>query len=458
MASILKSRFLKPQTRYQFLATIIVNIITFAHGIVLGWLSPTLTKIQTPDTPLDFEVNIDEISWLGSMLGLGSLSGNLVIVFLLERAGRKFFLYLLAVPYACLWILIYCASNVYFLYAARFLGGFTGGVSYVVLPIFISEIADTSIRGALTSILMLSVNLGILVGYIASSYLDYHVVPLVVSFLPIVYFLANLMLPESAPYLLKTNKLTAAEKSFRYYKNQRGDKQSSMETFEELRLAVLSQKMNGTSGITFKDFVTKPALKGFAAAFVLCTGFEFSNVFSFMNYMSDIFAKSGSILDVYTCTIIMGVVQVIGVYTSTIFVDIVGRRLLLLISTLGVGVGCIAFGCFTYFGELYDLHDFNWLPFVLMIFIIYVGNVGIMGLFFLVVCEVHPAKIRSVATSISIAFMGILVFVTLKLFPLLLHFWGISATMWFSAVSCLVTFVYILFLLPETKGKSMVEE
>lgn len=100
---------------------------------------------------------------------------------------------------------------------------------------------------------MLSVNLGVLIGYIASSYLDYHVVPLVAIFLTIIYFLANLMLPESAPYLLKKNKLTAAEKSFRYYKNQRGENQATMEIFEELKLAVLFQKMNGTSEITFKD-------------------------------------------------------------------------------------------------------------------------------------------------------------------------------------------------------------
>jgi len=32
-----------------------VNIITFGHGVGVGWLSPTLTKIQTPDSPLDFD-------------------------------------------------------------------------------------------------------------------------------------------------------------------------------------------------------------------------------------------------------------------------------------------------------------------------------------------------------------------------------------------------------------------
>jgi len=77
-----------------------VNIITFGHGVGVGWLSPTLTKIQTADSPLDFEVNLAQISWLGSMLGLGSLCGNLTIAMLIERAGRKFCLYLMAGPYA----------------------------------------------------------------------------------------------------------------------------------------------------------------------------------------------------------------------------------------------------------------------------------------------------------------------------------------------------------------------
>lgn len=123
-------------------------------------------------------------------------------------------------------------------------------------------------------------------------------------------------------------------------------------------------------------------------------GYQFSGVFSFINYMSDIFKASGSIVDVNTGTIIIGVVQIIGVYTSTILVDIVGRRVLMLISTLGVGIGCIAFGCFTLIGESYDLSDLNWLPLVLMIFISYVANIGLIGIFFLVLVELFPTKVH----------------------------------------------------------------
>ncbi|XP_062123495.1 facilitated trehalose transporter Tret1-like [Drosophila sulfurigaster albostrigata] len=459
MSRLLQSSLLSPKTRYQLLATIIVNISTFSHGVGIGWLSPTLAKIQSSNSPLSFQLTIDEISWLGSMLGLGSLCGNLTIGFLLERMGRKFCIYLLAVPYACLWILIYCASNVSFLYAARFLCGFTGGASYAVVPIYISEVANSDIRGALTSMVMLSVNLGILVGYILSTYLAYHVVPFLAIILPIAHFTANLLLPETAPYLLKQSRLLAAEASFKYYQNQRDDLEyNSKAEFEELRLAVDAQQASNTTALTYKDLITKPALKAFAGAFILLSGYEFGGIFSFVNYMSDIFKATGVLLDVNTWTIIIGVVQIVGVYTSTIFVDIIGRRILMLISTLGVGLGCIAFGFFTYYAQIYDLQYLNWLPLVLMVAIIYVGNVGISGIFFVVLVELFPAKIRSVCTSISVVFLSILVFVTLKLFPLLLHYFGISATMWFSASASLLTFVYFLLFLPETKGKSMITD
>lgn len=121
MTKFLENSLLNPNTRYQLLATIIgmsclkdncicslmfcftqqlVNIITFGHGFGVGWLSPTLTKIKGSDSPLSFHVGIDELSWLGSMLGLGSLCGNLTIAISLERLGRKFCIYLVAGPYA----------------------------------------------------------------------------------------------------------------------------------------------------------------------------------------------------------------------------------------------------------------------------------------------------------------------------------------------------------------------
>lgn len=262
--------------------------------------------------------------------------------------------------------------------------------------------------------MLLSVNAGTLVGYTLSTHLDYYVVPFVGISLPITYFIASLFLPESAPYLLRKSRVSAAKDSFKYYTNH---KHGINTEFEELRLAIDAQNKQNSTPLSYKDLsklstfyilrimiyisilisctlVTKPALKAFAAATVLSAGYQFSGVFSFINYMSDIFKESGSILDVNTSTIIIGAVQILGSYTSTIFVDTLGRRILMLISTLGTSLGCIVFGIFTYYAQQYDLSNFNWLPLVLMILIIYLANVGLIGLFFVVLVELFPVKVR----------------------------------------------------------------
>lgn len=78
---------------------ILVSTLTLAHGISLGWLSPTLSSLQTEMSPLNFTVNIDEASWIGSLLGLGSMCGNIAIGVLQNKIGRKKSIFLLALSH-----------------------------------------------------------------------------------------------------------------------------------------------------------------------------------------------------------------------------------------------------------------------------------------------------------------------------------------------------------------------
>lgn len=76
-----------------------VNLATFSHGLGIGWMAPTMRLLQTDESPLTFALIVEQISWIGSVLGVGSIIGNLVAGFLQDRVGRKPVLYGLAVPY-----------------------------------------------------------------------------------------------------------------------------------------------------------------------------------------------------------------------------------------------------------------------------------------------------------------------------------------------------------------------
>ncbi|TDG53575.1 hypothetical protein AWZ03_000390 [Drosophila navojoa] len=448
---------LSRRNRHQFLATFVVNISTFAHGIGIGWLSPVMRALQTPGSPLSFEVLVEEVSWIGSLLGIGSVVGNLLAGLLQDRIGRKPVILALTVPYVCFWLLSYFAQSVEYLYLARLLAGVTGGAGYIVLPIFISEISDAKIRGRLSSMVMLSVNMGILTGYILSTNVDYYVAPIFVLPLPVCYFISNLFLPETPFHLIKKGKFGAAEKSFRYYKNISDDDKSSMLEFEEMKLKLTKERALSVNAFNYKDFLTRPALKAYSMAILLIFTNQFTGTFCFASYMSDVFTLSHTTLDIGICTIIIGVVQIVGTYTTTLLCDRFGRKILLLISCLGCGICLAAFGSFTYFAERYDLSSVGWMPLLLLSLDVFLCNIGLVGVLFVVLVELMPGKIRSVAVSGCIILLSSTVFLSLKIFPVSMEYWGISITMWSCSLVAFVGFILILCFLKETKGKSMLD-
>lgn len=76
-----------------------VNIATFSHGLGVGWMSPVMRDLQTDESPLDFPVLVSQVSWIGSLVGIGSVMGNLIAGLLMDRIGRKMVLFFIAIPY-----------------------------------------------------------------------------------------------------------------------------------------------------------------------------------------------------------------------------------------------------------------------------------------------------------------------------------------------------------------------
>ncbi|XP_070137063.1 uncharacterized protein [Drosophila bipectinata] len=163
--------------RWQIIATLEMGIMMLAHGMALGWLSAMYLYLSSDNTPLDEKLTVYQASWTGSLIAIGGLFGNVSIGIPLYYLGRKPIMYFLAFPNAIHWILIYFGTNVIYLYVARFFAGVSGGCVLSVFPVFISEIADSNIRGALTSTIVCATSTGILLGYILGYFLDYKVLP-----------------------------------------------------------------------------------------------------------------------------------------------------------------------------------------------------------------------------------------------------------------------------------------
>lgn len=115
---------------------------------------------------------------------------------------------------------------------------------------------------------------------------------------------------------------------------------------------------------------------------------QFSGLFGLLFFVSTIFKNSGSTLSPNTSSIIVGIIQVIGCYCSTLLVDKAGRKVLISTSAFGISIGMFVFATYSYLNGLrYDLSNLNWLPLASFSFTLWIANLGVLTLPFLVTSE-----------------------------------------------------------------------
>lgn len=177
-----------------------------------------------------------------------------------------------------------------------------------------------------------------------------------------------------------------------------------------------------------------------------------------INYASKIFQDSGTNLDPHIASIIIATLQIVGTYVATLIVDRVGRKVLILISTISVSFGMFALGLFSYLDKTgVDVTDFRSLPVISLSFVVFMGCIGIATLPFVVLTELLPTKIRSIGSAICLVTLSIISFAVLKFFPILNEMIEFYGCMWLFALVCFLGSVFLFFLLPETKGKILDE-
>ncbi|XP_014089464.1 facilitated trehalose transporter Tret1 [Bactrocera oleae] len=452
----------KFEFRRQLLASVCITIITFCHGFGLGWFSVILAKLQSPaETELDFVITVNEGSWIGGLSSLGGGVGNIVYGVLLDLIGRKASNYCLAVPYIVSWILVYFARSVEYLYVSRFLAGVTGGGTYVIIPIFIGEIAEPKIRGRLTSLFSLTLNSGIFCGYIVTARVHYHYIPIFGILMPVIFMLFQILFPETPMFLLQRGQDERAKESLKFYRNYEPKTKESAThfeiEFEKLKTDVTSHQAN-TNTVTWHDFCNKRAMIAFGNGFVLMWLNVFCGAYAILYYTSSIFVAARTELHPDTNTIIVGLVQVTGVYTATILVDRFGRRPLLIFSCAATCVGMTIFGMYGYLlqNTSVDLSPVSaWLPLLNVCLIMFVANSGLIPIPFVLLVELMPPKIRAKASAICLCIFNIIGFILMKMFPISLATFGLYLPMWFFALTSVLGLVYIVVFIKETKGMSL---
>lgn len=143
-----------------------------------------------------------EGSWISSLLAIGAALGALPAGNVADRFGRKKTLLFLSAPFLISWAMIICGTNVWILYFARLLSGFGVGAACVLVPTYISEIAEVSARGTLCAMFQLFLTVGIVFAFVMGATLSYTAFAIVCGLVELVFLATFLWMPESPVWLV----------------------------------------------------------------------------------------------------------------------------------------------------------------------------------------------------------------------------------------------------------------
>jgi MFS family permease len=131
-------------------------------------------------------------------------------------------------------------------------------------------------------------------------------------------------------------------------------------------------------------------------------------------------------------------------------IDKMGRKKLMLIGAAGMTI------CYLVIGYLFQIgRTEDWL---LLAFIILTPAFFAFGLgptVWVVLSEMFPNKIRGAAMSVATLALWVACYILTLTFPILVEQFSQASTFWIYAVICLIGFIVIYKLLPETKGVTL---
>ncbi|KAG6455721.1 facilitated trehalose transporter Tret1 [Manduca sexta] len=460
----------------QYIAAVAAAIGAVIAGTILAWTSPALPQLEpwsnktsnatvvmrsnfTNSTKLinslgqeaEFLLDTNARSLVSSVLAIGAAMVALPVGVLAQKIGRRPTILLLAVPFFINWLLTIFANGAGMLIAARFFAGLgTGGIC-VAAPMYIGEIAETSIRGSLGAFFQLFLTVGILFTFVVGGWTHWKTLSIISAVLPPLLVAVFWWMPETPQYLLGKNRRRDAEKSLRWLRGPDADLTAELEDMQK----DVDEASRQSAGVL--SMVTSRAPR---MALVCGLGLMFFQQFSGINavifYTNNIFQSAGSDIPPAIATIIVGVVQTAATYVSSLLVERAGRRILLLQSCIIMGLCLIILGVyFKLQNDHFNVAAAGWLPLVCLVLFIISFSMGFGPIPWMMMAELFPVEFRGTATGITVITNWVLVFVVTLCFPIMKDAIGIYTCFWFFAVVMIVCIFFVFFLIPETKGKTV---
>ena len=397
-----------------------------------------------------WQLSVFEHGFTISIALIGTVIGSLIGSRPSDHFGRKNTLYFVAIAYLLSSLGTALADNWYVFLVFRLLGGLGVGISSVTAPIYISEVSPADRRGRLVGLFQFNVVLGILISYLSNYLLSqggessWRWMLGVQAFPSLLFLILIYFIPESPRWLIL--KMGAYDRALEILRiiNPLNCEEELQAIKNSAKEADLSKK--NKEGLFSKKYKTPVILAMLFAFFNQVSGIN-----AIIYYAPRIFEMAGlgahsSLLS----TVGIGLINFMFTLLAINIIDKVGRRVLMLVGSVGLIVSLFMVGYTFYTGNFSGFV----IPIYMMIFIAFFAfSQG--AVIWVFISEIFPNEMRAKGQTLGSSTHWIMAAVIAFGFPYLAETFGGATTFFFFASMMVLQLIFVWRFMPETKGKSL---
>lgn len=420
-------------------------------GFLFGFDTVVISGANLPIKELWHTTPLFHGIFIMSMALWGTVFGALLGAIPCDRLGRKKTLFWIGILFLVSALGSALAPDPYTFSFFRFIGGIGVGASSVAAPIYISEISSAKNRGKLVALFQFNIVFGILIAFF-SNYLfegvggvnDWRWMIGIVAVPALIYSIIVLQIPDSPRWLILKKRDDAAGLKVL---EMIYEKEEALESFNEIKKDVVDASVKET---IFSSKYERPVILAFLLAFFN----QLSGINFILYYAPEILEMAGlaskeSLLN----SILIGLTNLIFTIAGMRLIDVLGRKQLMTIGSIGyiVSLGMVALAFHNNLG-----------PIILMLSIIlFIAShaIGQGAVIWVFISEIFPNNVRANGQSFGTGIHWIFAALITLAGPVVIDLfkenpWPIFA---FFAFMMVLQLVFVLFMMPETKGLSLEE-
>lgn len=319
--------------------------------------------------------------------------------------------------------------------------------SFTVTPIYIGEIAPDNMRSMIGLLMNVVNNIGIWWIYAIGPYVDIWVSSVLNMIPGILFIVFYKFLPESPYYLVKKEKPEEAREILKKLRND-----DCSEEFRVMQRTTYQMDLKESIKQVIFERKNRRAIYISVGSFFIS---QFTGGITFIFYAHLIFQKAGDV-SANVLSLVKATLQLFSGVLSSFVVENTGKRPLLMISCIGSSLFMAAEGVYFLLLEKdYNVDVIWWLPLISMILFNMSQAVALQPVPIAFLGELFDPNVKPVAVCISKTSLALFVFIVGELFQVISDNFGHSATFFMFSFMGVVGLLFVIFFVPETRGKSL---